>query len=124
MTRCGQTRHPEEELLKALLASALTALVLVTTAWASNVTPAQLNALSKRVKFLEQANVRQTDVLNCLRAGWNAQSATAYAVATYGGYDTKTGNLSMIVAPSAADGIAGTGYLVTSPAPASAANAC
>lgn len=40
--------------MKALLASALTALVLVTTAWASNVTPAQLNALTKRVTKLEQ----------------------------------------------------------------------
>ena len=44
--------------MKALLASALTALVLVTTAWASNVTPAQLSALSKRVTKLEKANAR------------------------------------------------------------------
>lgn len=42
--------------MKAVLASTLTALVLVTAAWASNVTPAQLAALSKRVSKLEHAN--------------------------------------------------------------------
>lgn len=42
--------------MKAVLASTLTALVLVSAAWASNVTPAQLAALSKRVTKLEQAN--------------------------------------------------------------------
>lgn len=39
--------------MKAVLASALTALVLVAGAWASNVTPRQLSALSKRVDQLQ-----------------------------------------------------------------------
>lgn len=110
--------------MKSLLASALTALVLVTAAWASNVTPAQLNALSKRVKFLESANVRQTEILNCLRGGWNAQGTTTYAVVTGSGFDTKSGNLNLFVAAAPDDGIVGTGYLVTSPSPVSAAPAC
>lgn len=42
--------------MKALFASALTALVMVTAAWASNVTPAQFSALSKRVTKLEDQN--------------------------------------------------------------------
>jgi hypothetical protein len=46
--------------LKALLASALTALVFVTAAWASNVTPAQFSALSKRVSKLERQNAAMT----------------------------------------------------------------
>jgi hypothetical protein len=44
--------------LKALLASALTALVIVSAAWASNVTPAQLTALQKRVTALEHRDAR------------------------------------------------------------------
>jgi hypothetical protein len=44
--------------VKALLASASTALVLVSVAWASNVTPAQLTALSARVAKLEKENSR------------------------------------------------------------------
>ena len=44
--------------MKALLASTLTALVLVSVAWASNVTPAQLSALSARVAKLEKENSR------------------------------------------------------------------
>jgi hypothetical protein len=110
--------------MKALLASALTALVFVTAAWASNVTPAQLNALSKRVTFLEKANVRQTEILNCLRGGWNDQSTATYAVVTGSGFDTKSGNLNLFTAPAPDDGIVGTGYLVTSPSPASAVSVC
>jgi hypothetical protein len=116
--------------MKALLASTLTALVLVTTAWASttsSVTPAQLAAISKRVAKLEKDNRslraavnqatsvvdRQNDVVGCLRAAWNAQGTAAYAVSTWGGFDTKSGNLNLLVAPATDDGIAGTGYLVT-----------
>jgi hypothetical protein len=61
--------------VKALLASALTALVLVTAAWASNVTPAQLSALSKRVTKLENQNAT-------LAARITPLEATAHFVTT------------------------------------------
>lgn len=113
--------------MKALLASALTALVLVTTAWASNVTPAQLSALSKRVTKLEKTNRqleaavnqaaavvdRQDAVVKCLRAGWNAQTFQAYATFGSTGWPTKSNNLTVLAAPSSDDGVAGTGYLVS-----------
>lgn len=56
--------------MKAVLASTLTALVLVSAAWASNVTPAQLSALSKRVTKLEHANTvlsARVAALACLK---------------------------------------------------------
>jgi hypothetical protein len=105
-----------EETVKALLASALTALVLVTTAWASNVTPGQLAALSKRVTKLESSNAALARQVTCLRVGWNAQSYQAYALYTSDGFGTDSGDLTMLVSPSAPDGITGAGYLVASAA--------
>lgn len=105
--------------MKALLASTLTALVLVTAAWAGNVTPGQLAALSSRVTKLERANAALAarvkgldDVTTCLRVGWNAQQFESYGKYTSDGFATNSGNLTMIVSPASADGIVGQGYLL------------
>lgn len=108
--------------MKAVLASVLTALVLVSAAWASNVTPGQLAALSRRVTKLEQSNAKfsteiagQSTVIACLQRGWNAQHLVSYTTASFGGFDTPSGSLGLFVSPNAADGTVGTGYLVSSP---------
>lgn len=54
--------------MKALVASLVTALVLVGTAWSANITPGQLAALAKRVSALEKSNAALTTYVNtCLR---------------------------------------------------------
>lgn len=121
--------------MKALLASALTALILVTTAWASNVTPGQLTALSKRVATLQrrvnslQSNLEANDstvsavqvretkgelVLKCLQTQWNATKFEDYSIYTSDGFGTTSGDVSMYAAPAVADGIARQGYLLES----------
>lgn len=116
--------------MKALLASALTALVLVTAAWASNVTPAQLASLSQRVAKLERANAAlgrrvsaaeaqivktqagladQTITVDCLAKGWNAQKTIAYDVGSF--QMTDGSSQSFFVWPT--NGTPTQGYLIT-----------
>lgn len=122
--------------MKALLASALTALVFVTAAWASNVTPAQLSALSKRVTRLERANaslrsltyanaaqIAKTQAaletamttVSCIRAGWNAQRFEPYGTYRSDAWQTSSGSLTVFAQSPAADGVAASGYLVAVP---------
>lgn len=113
--------------MKALLASTLTALVLVSAAWATNVTPAQLSALSSRVTLLQhrlavtQSEVstiatkqtRASNLIACLQRGWNSQKFEPYLDYSTSGWSTKTTNLTVFAGPSADDGLAGAGYLIS-----------
>jgi hypothetical protein len=113
--------------------------VLVAGAWASNVTPHQLSALSKRVTKLEQANARlaketrslnaavsqaaavvdrQKGIVGCLRSGWNSQETLPFLVKSWTGFQTTSGEASFFTSPAPEDGLVGTGYLITTTSPA------
>jgi hypothetical protein len=72
------------------------------------VTQAQVAALTKRVAALEQRNT-------CLAAGYNAQRYEPYLVQQWDGFATKSGFVAVFMSPSLDDGLAQTGYVLTSP---------
>lgn len=106
--------------MKALAASLATAAVLAGAAWANNVTPQQIAKLSARVTKLERsqsqlagqvAALQQTTA--CLTKQWRGASFQPYLVMTWDGFATKSGNATLFTAPAPADGLVGTGYLVS-----------
>jgi hypothetical protein len=68
---------------------------------------ATLPQLTGRVASLEQTSA-------CLRKAWDAVFSTPYLEYTTNGFPTLSGNVTMYVAPAQADGLIGSGYLLTS----------
>ena len=101
--------------MKAVVASLVTALVIVSAAWAGNVTPQQVSKLSGRVTTLESRLTAETRTTSCILRQWNAQRYEPYFLDTSDGFATKSGTLTIFSSPSAPDGLTGTGYLIVSP---------
>lgn len=109
--------------MKTVIAAVCAALVTAggAGAYVASVTPHQfaqlqhqVTALQHEVTTLKNQETPIASQVACLRTDWNHTGFDAYLQESWSGFDTKSGNATLFSAPSAEDGLIGTGYLLTS----------